>query len=457
MDFADMRLVLRGSAAASLCREAWYILSVSASPQPVSLSPGEPSGPTNTGVQSSVRYIARQPILNREQNTHGYELLFRSGPENCFMNTDPDMATVSTIDFSLLSVSSALTSGLPAFINCTHNILAHDLITLLPRDRVVVEVLEDVIADEEIIGACERLRRAGYLIALDDYVPCADTMRLLPFADIVKVDFLATNAAQQAAIAADMRRRGIRLLAEKIETREQFNFASQLGYHYFQGYFFSKPQLLTMQDIPCSQLAYIQILSVANRDDYDVNELERVILREPSLCYRLLRYLNSAAFGLFPIRSIRHALSLLGQREIQKWVSIVVVISVGGDRPTELIASTLTRARTCETLSRFCGVDSSAAFMVGVMSLMDAILDRPMDTVISQLPLTAECKDALRGSTTALGRLLQLATSCERGAWEEVASSAAGLGLKEDKIWDAFRDACRWSGDILRQNNEKKQ
>jgi EAL and modified HD-GYP domain-containing signal transduction protein len=457
MDFADMRLVLRVSAAASLCREAWYISGVSASPQPVSVSPGEPSGPSNTGVQSSVRYIARQPILNREQNTHGYELLFRSGPENCFLNTDADMATVSTIDFSLLAVSSALTAGLPAFINCTHNILAQDLITLLPRDRVVVEVLEDVIADEEIIGACDRLRRAGYLIALDDYVPCADTMRLLPFADIVKVDFLATNAARQAAIAADMRRRGIRLLAEKIETREQFDLASQLGYHYFQGYFFCKPQMLTMQDIPCSKLAYIQVLSVANRDYYDVDELERVILREPSLCYRLLRYLNSAAFGLFPIRSIRHALSLLGQREIQKWVSIVVVIAVAGDRPTELIASTLTRARTCETLSRFCGVDSSAAFMVGVMSLMDAILDRPMDTVISQLPLTSECKDALRGSTTALGRLLQLATSCERGQWEEVASSASQLGLHEDKIWDAFRDACRWSGDILRQNNEKKQ
>jgi len=408
-------------------------------------------------VQASLRYIARQPILNREQNTHGYELLFRSGPENCFLGTDPDMATVSTIDFSLLSVSSALTSGLPAFINCTHNILARDLITLLPRDRVVVEVLEDVVADEEVIGACDRLRRAGYLIALDDYVPSADTMRLLPYADIVKVDFLATSAARQAAIAADMRRRGVRLVAEKIETREQFDFASQLGYHYFQGYFFCKPQMLTMHDIPCAKLTYFQVLNVANRDYYDVDELERVILREPSLCYRLLRYLNSAAFGLFPIRSIRHALSLLGQREIQKWVSIVVVISVADDRPSELIASTLTRARTSETLSRLCGIDSSAAFMVGVMSLMDAILNRPMDAVISQLPLTEECKDALRGSSTGLGRLLQLATSCERGAWEEVAGSAAGLGLNEDKIWDAFRDACRWSADILRQNSEKKQ
>ncbi len=210
----------------------------------------------------------------------------------------------------------------------------------------MVEVLEDVLADEEILAACDRLRRAGYLIALDDYVPTPDTMRLLPFADMVKVDFLATDAARQAGIAADMRRRGIRLLAEKVETREQFQFALRLGYHYFQGYFFCKPQTLTMQDIPCSKLSYIQVLSIANREFYDVDELEQAILREPSLCYRLLRYLNSAAFGLFPVRSIRHALSLLGQREIRKWVSIVVAISIAGDRPGELISSALTRARS---------------------------------------------------------------------------------------------------------------
>jgi EAL and modified HD-GYP domain-containing signal transduction protein len=403
-----------------------------------------------------MRYIARQPILNREQNTHGYELLSRSGPENFFFQSDPDEATVSTIDFSLISVSSSLTAGLPAFVNCTRNVLMRDLITLLPRDRVVVEVLEDVIADEETLAACDRLRRAGYLIALDDYVPTSHTMRLLPFADIVKVDFLATNAARQASIAADMRRRGIRLLAEKIETRDQFEFASRLGYHYFQGYFFCRPQMLAMHDIPCSKLAAIHILSVANRDVYDVDELESAILHDPSLCYRLLRYLNSAAFGLFPIRSIRHALSLLGQREIQKWVSIVVVISVAAGSPGELIASTLIRARTCETLAALCHVDSSEAFMVGVVSLMDAILDRPMGAVVAQLPLTNACKDALLGGDDGLGRLLKLVVACERGAWEEIAASALEMGLPEDAIWDAFRDSCRWSAQVLRENNEKK-
>jgi EAL and modified HD-GYP domain-containing signal transduction protein len=387
-----------------------------------------------------VRYIARQPILNRDQDTYAYELLFRSGPENFFHCDDPDLATCQTIDLSLLAGATALTGVHPAFINCTRNILLRDVITLLPRDRIVIEVLEDVAADEEVLAACDRLRRAGYLIALDDYVPGSDSIQLLPFADIVKVDFLATDAAGQAGIAADMRRRGVRLLAEKIETREQFDFAMRLGYHYFQGYFFFKPQSLTMQDIPCAKLSYLHVLSIANREFYEVGELERAILREPSLCYRLLRYLNSAAFGLFPIRSIRHALSLLGQREIQKWVSIVVAIS-----------SALTRARACEALATATADDASAAFMVGIISLMDAILGCPMEAVIARLPLTPQCKDALRGGNSSLGQLLRLAICCERGAWDEISAIAVERGLAEDMVWQRHREACLWSIAVLTQ------
>jgi EAL and modified HD-GYP domain-containing signal transduction protein len=434
-------------------RESWYIWYVSASPRPGSVASTPSPTLISVEAESYTRYIARQPILNREQNTHGYELLFRSGPEAFFHSEDPDEATCNTIDFSLLIGSATLTGGHPAYINCTRNVLLRDVITLLPRDRVVIEILEDVIADEKTIAACDRLRRAGYVIALDDYVPNPDSIRLLPFADMVKVDFLTTDAAHQASIAIDMRRRGIKLLAEKVESREQFQYALHLGYHYFQGYFFCKPQTLTLQDIPCSKVSYIHVLSIANRDSYNVEELERAILREPSLCYRLLRYLNSAAFGLFPIRSIRHALTLLGQREIQKWVSIVVAISIAGDHPGELISSTLTRARSCEALAMISGEDSCGAFMVGLMSLMDAILDCSMKVVISQLPLSVECKKALHGGDNALGKMLRLAVCCERGAWQEISGIAAECGLPEDTIWDIYREARQWSSGILRENN----
>jgi c-di-GMP-related signal transduction protein len=265
---------------------------VSTSSQPESVAPAPPPQ-CSSEAASCTRYLARQLILDRDQNIHGYELLFRSGPEDFFSACDPDAATCSVIDFSLRLGSAQLTGGRFAYINCTRNILLRDLITLLPHNRFAIELLEDVLADQETLAACDRLHRAGYQIALDDYVPTPNTLRLLPFADIVKVDFLATGAARQAAIAADMRRRGIRLVAEKVETREQFHFAQSLGYHYFQGYFFGKPETLTMQDIPCSKRAYVHMLSIANCDFSGEDKGEQAILREPSLCDRLLCYLKN--------------------------------------------------------------------------------------------------------------------------------------------------------------------
>jgi EAL and modified HD-GYP domain-containing signal transduction protein len=210
-----------------------------------------------------------------------------------------------------------------------------------------------------------------------------------------------------------------------------------------------------MQDIPCSKLAYVQVLSIANQDHFDVDKLEQAILREPSLCYRLLRYLNSASFGLFPIRSIRHALSLMGQREMRKWVSIVVAISLSSERSEELIYSALVRARCCEMLATPCRANSSGAFLVGIMSLMDAILDRPMEIVISQLPLTADCKNALCGSTNGLGTLLRLAIWCERGAWAEISTFACASNIPEATILETHRGACRWADEILQENRQQ--
>jgi c-di-GMP-related signal transduction protein len=225
-----------------------------------------PLPPSVIGIEAScTRYLARQPILDCEQNTHGYELLFRSGPQNFYSACDPDAATCSTIDFSLRFGVAELTGGHFAFLNCTRNILLLDAIRVLPPERIVIELLEDVAADHQTLAACDRLHRAGYRIALDDYVPTPNTLRLLPFADMVKVDFLATGAAAQAAIAADMRRRGVRLLAEKVETPEQFDFAQNLGYHYFQGYLFGKPKILTMQDVPCSRRACAHVMSIASQ------------------------------------------------------------------------------------------------------------------------------------------------------------------------------------------------
>jgi EAL and modified HD-GYP domain-containing signal transduction protein len=210
-----------------------------------------------------------------------------------------------------------------------------------------------------------------------------------------------------------------------------------------------------MQEISTSKLAYVQLLSIANGEYFDVDKLEQAILCEPSLCYRLLCYLNSASFGLFPVRSVRHALSLMGQREIRKWVSIVAAISLSNNRSEELIYNALVRARCCEVLVTLCRENCSGAFIVGLMSLMDAILDRPMEVVISQLPLTADCKNALRGATNSLGTLLRVAICCERGSWEEISAFAGASDIPEVAILDIHRDACRWATKILQEDHRR--
>jgi EAL and modified HD-GYP domain-containing signal transduction protein len=209
-----------------------------------------------------------------------------------------------------------------------------------------------------------------------------------------------------------------------------------------------------MQDVPCSKLVYIQVLSMANRDFFDVGKLEQAILCQPSLCYRLLRYLNSAELGLSPISSIRHAFSLLRQSEIRKWVSIVVALSLSSGRSEELIYNSLVRARCCEVLAALCREDSSEAFLVGIMSLMDAILDRPIGTVISHLPLTVDGKNALCSGANALGNLLRTAIGCERGVWEDISAFALVNGIPEATILDIHRDACRWSSAVLQENHK---
>ena len=406
------------------------------------------------------RFFARRPVLTREQLTCGYELLARSGPESVLSSLEaeelPSATALHPGATEMHGSASDLTAGLPVYLPCTREMLLNDTILRMPSERVMLEVMEEFAADREALAACQRLRRAGYRLVLNDYLPRQDSYLLLPYIDTVKVDFLATDVTRQAAIASDMRRRGIRLLAHKIESYRQFALATRLGYQFFQGHFYCRPESLAMQDVAVNQMAFVEIMSLAFHDPYDVPALERAILHEPTICFRLLRYLNSAAFGVFPVHSIRHALSLLGQREIQKWVSVVLVISLAEHRAEELINNALTRARMCEMLAPRCSLDQGEAFMTGIMSLMDAMLNRPLEVVLSHLPIRSFCKDALRNGSNALGKLLRLSVACERGAWEEAEQHTSSLALGEDMVWQGWSDACAWSQTILHEHHNRQ-
>jgi c-di-GMP-related signal transduction protein len=381
------------------------------------------------------RFMARQPILNSAEQLYGYELLFRSGPNAAFADMTCEGATQSILDFSLLLGPGSFTDGYRAFINCTELHLSSGVLRHLPKDLVVLEILEDVPANEALISACKRLKAEGYTIAVDDIVSATDRIELVELANIIKVDFQLANTEQQKEIAARFARSHVQLLAEKVETHEQFHAALKMGYKLFQGYFFCRPETLSRKALPSAHLGYLKILRQAFQPEVDIQEMAQEIRMEPSLAYRLLRFMNSAGRGTYPIESIVHALALLGIDEIRKWVSIVTAISLAGPHSRELIRTALIRGRFCEQVAEHLHVSTSDFYLAGLFSLLEALLDRPLDKILEQIPISAFCREALHGTTNEAGMALQLAIASCIGDWEGVKRHCAELKCTEDDAW----------------------
>jgi c-di-GMP-related signal transduction protein len=398
------------------------------------------------------RFLARQPIFNSARVVYGYELLFRSGPENRYDGTRPDLASASTVDSILLFGMERLTPGCRSFLNCTRDFLIRDFATMLPRDRVVIEILESVPMDDEVHDACRRLKQAGYLLALDDFEDRPDWKPLIAMADFIKVDLLTTPPADQLRLAHTYLPLNIRMLAEKVETYDDFNRTRGWGYTYFQGYFFSKPEMLSRKDIPQNQMNYLLVLQAVNRAHMDIAEVSERIKAETSLSFRLLRYLNSPAFPLIvEVHSIPHALSLLGERGTRKWVSLIAVTCMASGKPAELVALPLIRARFCELLAPCTGLAESAndLFLLGLLSAMDAILDMRMPDVLKEIAIHEDIRDALLGKANKLRDIFEFVRNYERGRWEEISSSASRLGIREDAIPPLYVEAVEWARKML--------
>jgi EAL and modified HD-GYP domain-containing signal transduction protein len=393
----------------------------------------------------SLRYVARQPILTSGESVFGYELLFRDGVADYFSSPDSDAASRSTLDASLLLGLDVLCDGRYAFINCTRDLLLNDYLTLLPSDRVVAEILETVPADEEVIAACRRLKQAGYMIALDDFVPGDPREPLTRLADIIKVDVRRSSLADSTAIFRQSGER-CRLLAEKVETREEFVVTRKAGFTYFQGYFFRKPELLRAREIPANRANYLHLLKVTSRAELDPRELEDAIKGEASLCYRLLRYLNSPVFG-FPaeIRSIRHALVMLGEREVRRWLRLATTLVASQSGPSDLVLSALVRARFCELLALGMRHGNSDLFLVGLLSLMDAILGMPMAMVLEGIALDRATRAVLLGQSSPLTPIYDLMLAQENAQWEKVEQLSSELRLRGGLVAECHWKAMQWA------------
>jgi c-di-GMP-related signal transduction protein len=409
------------------------------------LGPGGARQPANPGT----RCVARQPILTVDEKVFGYELLFRDGVEDFFSNTDPDAASRSSLNTSMLIGLNVLCDGKRAFVNCTRDTLLKDYITLLPSGQTVVEVLETVPADDLVVAACRRLKEAGYMIALDDFAVDDPREALTDLADIIKVDLRAMSEGDAAGMVKRYGPWRCRMLAEKVETREEFIAHKKNGFLYFQGYFFRRPETLTTHEIPANQFNYLRMLTAVSQSELDLRQIENLVKSEASLCYRLLRYLNSAAFGFgSEIHSVRHALSILGEREVRRWIRLVATLGAGQGKASDLVLGALVRARFCELLSPKIKTGDADLFLMGMLSLMDTILEMPMRQVLDNVPIDLESKAVLLGSPSNLRPFYQLMLAQESGEWKAVKELTAELHLSDADVADAHWQAMQWAREV---------
>jgi len=403
-------------------------------------------------------FVARQAIFDRRLKVYGYELLFRSRLDSNSAESADSAASLQVITNSFFSIGmERLLGGAKAFINFPQDLLTDERIFSLPARQTVIEILETVRPEPDLVDACRVLREKGYVLALDDFAHLNGWDRLANLVSIIKVDFRATTEDQQQALVERYSGRGICMLAEKIETQEEFQRACKMGYHYFQGFFFARPVIVSRREIPGSKLGYLKILQEIHRPELELLAIEGLIQREVSLASKLLRYVNSSIFGwVNPVHSIRQALALLGEQEIRNWVSLTALPTLASDKPSELIRTALLRARFSELLAPWAGIAhrKSDLFLIGLFSLLDAMLGRPLAEILDEMRLGGDIAEALLGTAPAdqpLAGVFTLVRQYETAGWNALAEVASRLRVPTEIIVDLYLEAASWSDEIYHE------
>ena len=386
-------------------------------------------------------FVARQPIFRTNQKVYGYELLFRSSLSNFFDPAeDGNRASAKVLinSFLLFGISN-ITEGKKAFINFTEEMLCLEYPALFPKEITVVEILENVAPTPELLDALRFLKRKGYTLALDDYAGIADARApLLELVDIVKFDLRLMGMEELGRqVEAINSHHKVRILAEKVENFAEYEQAKKLGFDFFQGYFFQKPNVIAGRDIPGSKLQYLLILRQLQDENYSIEQVADLIAHDVSLSYKLLKYVNSAYFGLQrEIQSVAGAVAMVGEIDLKKWLNLVMLAYLAEDKPLELVRSSLLRAEFCDMISRhLAGKPDGKFFTVGMFSLLDALLDKPMDAILKELTLSPDINDALLGrNPNYLMASLYLAKAYESGAWKTALKLAEKLGIEGDQL-----------------------
>jgi EAL and modified HD-GYP domain-containing signal transduction protein len=373
------------------------------------------------GSSAEVALVSRQPIYDRHTRVFAYELLYRN-QFNTSENTDGDLSTAEVLRNTFLEIGlDRLVGESRAFVNLTRSFVLGDYCSSLPPDRVVLEVLEDVAPDEDVVQALSRLSAEGYKIALDDFVYSDDKLPLVRLADYIKIDFRLSHPEEIPGIVSRLKQYKALLLAEKVETHEEFEAARKSGFDYFQGYFFCQPKTLKVNRIPLNRLTTLRVVARLRDAEATTSELEELIRQDIAISYNLLRYVNSASLSLArPVESVAHAIQMVGRRQIRTWASLLL-LSTFEDKPRELTVTALIRGGMTELLAMKRKLPHPESyFTVGLFSVLDALLDRPMSQAIELLPFNEDIRCALLRREGTMGSVLNCVLAYEAGRWNDV-------------------------------------
>jgi EAL and modified HD-GYP domain-containing signal transduction protein len=396
-----------------------------------------------------MRYVARQPILDLRGRVHGYELLFRNSPEAPTVG-EGDLATLTVLDDSLIFGMEQLTNGLPAFVNCTEESLTEQLVEVLPSSMTVLGIPANMEPEPRMVAALHKLKASGFRLALDDFVWKPRLRPLLELADYIRVDFTLLSSEWRQILRDRLNRPSIAMMAKRVDTQENYRQARGEGFTLFQGDYFCKPEVLKTRKVPANRLFHFEILRQLHRDPIELGKLSQLVMRDASLTYRLLRLVNSPIYAIRQeVRAIETAIMLVGEDAFRRIATLSILSEINADQPPEILQMAQVRGRFCELAARHCAQVPTEQYLLGMLSMLPAMLGMPMESLAPTLPLRDEVLKALQGEPNAERSLLRWLECHEHGDWAACDAIVQSNALVASELLRCYGDAVVWARAAL--------
>ncbi len=399
-------------------------------------------------------FIARQPVFTIKKEIFGYELLFRQGVENICPIIDGDIATSHVLSNTFISFElNEILDQKPGLINFTRNLILQKVPLLFAENKIIVEVLEDIEPDKDILNALEQIKAKGFNIALDDFIFHEKFKPMIDLCTIIKFDLMATPLESLGEIIEYIKSNwDLTLLAEKVETYEEFKLAKKMGFTLFQGFFFAKPEMLSKKEICVNHIIKLELISMVSQKEVDFKKIEYLIKNDVSLSYRLLKFINSPYFRRTnPVSNLKDAITFLGTDELKKFINMAVLSDLCEGKPHELVRLAVIRAYMCEKCASVLHTTFSSedAFTLGLFSIMEAVLDQKMENIIDNLAFDKKIKSALLGRNNEFNKIMDIVTSFEKGSWENNLFQGLSDTNFEAKLPDLYLQAVKTANSFF--------